>query len=70
MSPITETAIKIFNVYLTNEEVRNKVNTSPEFYRALVHETGIISNPNEFEDEQDEDYDALVFELERLESGN
>lgn len=65
MSPITDTAIRILHVYLTNNEVRERIDASPECYRALIHTTGIITDPIEFEEDEDE-YWGLVYELERI----
>ena len=57
-------AEQIVNVYLTDLEIQQKVDNSPEPYRALIWETGIIPNPHEI-DGSDE-YNLIVDELEKI----
>ena len=59
-------ALKIVDVYNNNKSIHNKVNRSPEFYRALVWETGIILNPEQFDCGINPAYDKLITELEQL----
>jgi hypothetical protein len=59
-------ALKIADVYHNNKSIQNKVNKSPEFYRALVWETGIILNPEQFDCGLNPEYDKLINELEEL----
>lgn len=59
-------AVKIADVYHNDMNIKRKVNASPEFYRALVWETGIISNPEQFDCGINPAYDKLITELEQL----
>lgn len=59
-------AIRIKDVYDSNASIRKKVHKSPEFYRALVWETGIILNPEQFDSGFNPAYDQLINELEKL----
>ena len=42
-----ELAAKMLHVYYNDTDIRESVDNSPEFYRALVYETGVISDPSE-----------------------
>lgn len=68
MSELTSfIAHKIFDVYDTNSDVQTRVDASPEFYRALVHETGVIKDPKHLDSvDEEEAYMELVRELERI----
>jgi hypothetical protein len=59
-------AKKIIDVYNTNKTIQKKVNASPEFYRALVWETGIIKNPQQFDSGVNPEYDKLIKELVKI----
>jgi hypothetical protein len=58
------TAERIVHVYLTDPEIKQRVDDSPEPYRALIWETGIVPNPQEIDGS--EEYDLLVDELEKI----
>ena len=54
----------VFKIYLTNDEVAYRVNSSPEFYRALVWETKLVANVEDFDGTTE--YWMLIEELEAL----
>jgi hypothetical protein len=57
-------AKKMIQVYETNPEVKAEVDASPEFYRAMVYETGVIANPEKIDGSTH--YHKLVDELESI----
>jgi hypothetical protein len=57
-------ARKMIQVYKTVPEVKAEVNASPEFYRAMVYVTGVITNPEKIDGTTQ--YDKIVDELESI----
>jgi|694.fasta_scaffold00178_19 hypothetical protein len=57
-------ARKMVQIYKTVPEVKAAVDDSPEFYRAMVYVTGVITNPEEIDGTPQ--YDKIVDELESI----
>lgn len=57
-------ARKMIQVYKTNPEVKAEVDASPEFYRAMVYVTGVITNPEKIDGTTH--YHKIVDELESI----
>lgn len=64
VSYLYQIAEKMMDVFREDEEIRNKILSSPEPYRAIVWETGIVADPQNFDGT--EEYDQVVEHLEEM----